>query len=646
MSLDNQNTIQLIFRGTEYTFPADIVQYVQVLNFTTYLIDKLLNKARAKIKKKGVLEDSDFIPELTNAATSYVKMLCDKGIYTESVDTYISDNEGYEAFISANKAGWQAKCDFLADEMQGYLGRQQIAQQSALSNVTGSGYSVISSSLVTLAAASIAEQSLVNKQMKQAEQQYKTALDYIEMDEEQNRIARENEYVKKQYAPAIEKIIVRFCCCLMDKYISDLISADLFSADTLNYVDYVTSSNILKNINLINKIDDIFNQAFGKCPFNIDIYLELVKQNMFIQEDIDCLKALGQYDNFLLKLNTEYMCLPSDGTLKMKLADREVYINALSLCNSVSSMKYKQEIASSIYDKIVRSYRAFNETKNGGRLKKLAREIVEKQKNELDDFTDDRIMRLSETVVRSCATDDDFSVLINDCGYTDLLNTISPNEKEIFSSRLQIDKYCINVLSKEVSLYLEKFKKQVEDNTKAEERRIAAENKIKNRIRLIFIPIVSILIAIPFVIQIVSGITYDNRVRDYIRNELNVTDFTSVKYYSFAAYDIWIYVNSKTEIHKAYYAGIKGWEIPIPKPSCVIPNNNHGMVITSDYKYILRLGLPEVSPYSPQPWVWAYAIVLVIVCYVLSKKLFKIYSSRLHSKYMKKSNNQEFDKRV
>lgn len=151
------------FLGEEFTFSDDIKEYIAVSNIADQVHHSLMNSFIDKIKR----DESSFTntqamnEDIKKQAERFIERLCNNGIYSATINEYVDGNVGYEAIDAVNQAAVKAFASYLIDEIKSFKQGMQEAESDALSQVTGSGVSVYTSSMLTLAVTSAMESAIL-----------------------------------------------------------------------------------------------------------------------------------------------------------------------------------------------------------------------------------------------------------------------------------------------------------------------------------------------------------------------------------------------------------------------------------------------------------------------------------------------------
>lgn len=272
--------IKTTFLGAEYTIPADILLYIDLLDFTSSIKTRLTNtfvrKLKGEIQKGNVacVSDEDLAPEIEQQVGLFIAKLTENDIYDRTVNDYLRQNEGYKLISKVNAAALEEARRALKQQMSDWLEGYEGAMQKKDASVTGLGFSIWSSSFVNHAIYAAMEASKVNEQEKAAVKEYQKDMAELRTRLENRKNTDEQRYVANTYIPNMEAAITVFSYELLDTFISDLIKYGKLNKEVLNYTHIDRSNDLLKNLELSQNKPAVLLKAFEACPYNIAVYMQ------------------------------------------------------------------------------------------------------------------------------------------------------------------------------------------------------------------------------------------------------------------------------------------------------------------------------------------------------------------------------------
>ena len=291
--------IKTTFLGAEYTIPADILLYIDLLDFTSKIKAQLTNtfvrKLKGELQKGNVacVSDEDLAPEIERQVGLFIVKLTEKDIYDRTVNDYLRQNEGYKLISKVNAAALEEARRALKQQMSDWLEGYEGAMQKKDASVSGLGFSIWSSSFVNHAIYAAMEASKVNEQEKAAVKEYQKDMAELRTRLENRKNTDEQRYVANTYIPNMEAAITVFSYELLDTFISDLIKYGKLNKEVLNYTHIDRSNDLLKNLELSQNKPAVLLKAFEACPYNIAVYMQAMKHDLLDYSTFQTAKIFG-----------------------------------------------------------------------------------------------------------------------------------------------------------------------------------------------------------------------------------------------------------------------------------------------------------------------------------------------------------------
>lgn len=515
-------SFDVVFLNKVYTFPNDILTYIEILNLTEDIYNALNLKFLKKINspETSFIDDEYLHGEMKKQAERFIQRLCQNEIYDKTADEYVFENNAYKLYSELNQTGKQVAVELLREEMENFRDGMNNAKIKAESNITGSGFQVYTSSFLTLAATSAMEYSTLKKQAQVADKQYRNEVRAISDSGEQVRNNKQNEFLSKTYIPNMEKILSLFAFDMMDRYIRHMTEAKKFDAEALNYVNIKKSQGLLENLKHTQNKSAVYEQAFIACPYNENLYLSILDTDLF---DIDIYKTATTFkqDNAILsRLKSRIYNIDCQNNLTSAFKYIEEYVDEYAMCSGNSKEDIFHSLAYNKYNSVISGYDQVKDLiKNNSKL-------ISVTESNADTITENKIYDTAKATVKSIISNDDLETLINKCGYPNLLKEISPSNQP-FSSKSVIDDFYINELSRRVTEYVNERKDEINNEKELQEAiaKETAEKKKQSTIAAI-IAVVLIIMAIIYVKAIKPAVAYHNGLNDM--ESKNYTDAIAV----------------------------------------------------------------------------------------------------------------------
>lgn len=290
--------IKTTFLGSEYTIPADILLYIDLLDFTSSIKSRLTNtfvrKLKGEIQKgRAYVSDQDLAPELEQQVGLFIAKLTECDIYDRTVSDYLRQNEGYKLISKINATAYEDSQREYDRQMADWREGHESAIQKKDASVTGLGFSIWSSSFINHAIYAAMEASKVNEQEKAAAREYEKEMAELNARLKSKKATHVKWYTETIYIPKMEAAITVFSYELLDTFISDLIKYEKLNKEVLNYTHIDRSNDLLKNLELSQNKPAVLLKAFEACPYNIAVYMQAMKHDLLDYATFQTAKMFG-----------------------------------------------------------------------------------------------------------------------------------------------------------------------------------------------------------------------------------------------------------------------------------------------------------------------------------------------------------------
>ena len=501
--------ITVKFIGKEYSIPQDVLTYIDLLSFTDSVQKQLFGAFARKLKNEiakdniGLLGDEDLATEIEQQIGRFIAKLCDNGIFTRTISDYLKNNKGYQLISEVNKAALEKMKSLLIREMEDWKAGYENAVNNAESHVTGMGFSIWSSSFVNHAIYAAMESSKLKEQSKEAEAQYQKDMSDLRSRLDSQYGGEKSNYINNTYIPSMEAALTVFAYELLDKYISDLIANDKFDGKTLDYVDIGRSNDLLKNLTLSNNKKAILENAFVACPYNIAVYMQAMKMEMLDEDAFETANIFKQGAKIISFLKE------SLGTADYPNFVEPNYYGAMLLARytNKSTNDVLHQHTASYANAVIREYGNIVKALNNSNQ---CREYLRK-------LNDDEILsgegtskRLANSLVHSIAPDNAWTVLVEQCGHSDMferLLAVMPVGIS-FDSKADCDSYLAKALFQALEATRKDLAQKISEGrarAEAERQKLEAQKR-KKRIKTTaivcaIIAVVIFVISLPTIIE-------------------------------------------------------------------------------------------------------------------------------------------------
>lgn len=302
--------VKLYFLGEEYTIPSELREFVcYLLQFDKMRNDVMeLLTTQMRIEKYTGSADEDFVyfkNPLTKIGQNVIAMLFEKGIFDVTLDEVVYQNSGYIQLHTVCQETAQGMANILLNAMQDWKAGNENAYSSAVSNITGSGVSIWTSSLSSALMYSAMEASTLKKQANKANKEYSMAMTQLNKKIDDSQKQQERNLLINKYYPCAAEALNRYVSELMEFYISKLEQQGIFAYSLIKKYNLKRSTSILDNLDLVADKKGILKQAFICCPYNPDIYKAALDNGLADVSTFETAKYFMQ-DGILLESVEEY----------------------------------------------------------------------------------------------------------------------------------------------------------------------------------------------------------------------------------------------------------------------------------------------------------------------------------------------------
>lgn len=304
------SVVAVYFLGKEYLLSDQLPKYVSILerfeDYTNQLLQKVVDQAKKGDYSGGGDKDFAFwsVP-VEDIAKDIIKNASDDGVYDLTVSELVEHNPGYHQLRKVCRDTMQGMVKALMNAMDEWQAGYNSAHSQATSNITGSGISIWTNSASTALLYAAYESSTLKKQCNQAEKEFQTAVSNLNA-QNSDKLKRDELRVKTQvYYPGCNTAIVNLTSHMLSIYLERINRSGAFDYCAVKQYNMSASLEILKNLNLVNQKQELLHKAFEKCPYNPDVYKELLDLGIVDFNTFAIAKYLCQ-DRILLENVVQY----------------------------------------------------------------------------------------------------------------------------------------------------------------------------------------------------------------------------------------------------------------------------------------------------------------------------------------------------
>lgn len=291
---------QINFLGREYTISTQLPLYVEILQQFEGYSNELYAIVINQVKNGDYTGNAevDFIEwkePIESIAKRVIQSAARFGVYDLTVTELVDRNPGVKQLNNVCKNTFEAIKESMLASLFDFEEGMYNSGRQASSNITGSGISIWTNSLSSALIYSALEMSTIKRQFNEADREFKTAM--ADLDKRTtNAQEREQARILMQiYYPGCNSAIPVIISYMLEQYLKRIGQTDKFDYEIASKYDLASSSEILKNIDLIpNNADEVVIKAFEKCPYNPDVYKALIDIDEVDYETFETAKYLHQ----------------------------------------------------------------------------------------------------------------------------------------------------------------------------------------------------------------------------------------------------------------------------------------------------------------------------------------------------------------
>lgn len=382
------------FLGENYSFPEELKDYVSYCNEFEKINKRLSQALLVTMNRPTITGDetsqageveTKLKEDMRKEGRKVISMLAKYNIFDVTESDLVDNNKGYiyynDVYQNIMMRGLRLN---LAEDLQNFLDGWEDAQQSAYSQVTGTGISMYSNSMIAHMTLAAFETSTIKKQCEQADRDYERAMDALSARGTSVTEKKNAEVMIKTFAE-IANAFGMFISELMDTFLNKLQQNNIFDYSKTKEYDIKRSSEILNNMSLVEDKKSVLIQAFKSCPYNPDIYAKVLEMGLC---DFDTFKTAQYYyqDEVLTEVLDDYVKKNLKNTEKVT-----VPISILATYRGTDEIGIWKKIYEGTLENIEGTYKIFNTALS--------------DKKKLDRFIRDNISSSMKEVVKKSRED-------------------------------------------------------------------------------------------------------------------------------------------------------------------------------------------------------------------------------------------------
>ncbi|MBE5860808.1 MAG: hypothetical protein E7301_11910 [Butyrivibrio sp.] len=355
-------------------------------------------------KKEGCSgAEQDFIywRQPTNSiANELIKVASNYGVYDITQNDLVDDNPAFKQL-------YQICCKYIEDSKAALLGAMDDflegydrAYVDASKNITGPGFGIITNSLGSALLYEAISYNALRQQAKVADEAFRTSLKNLH-NSNKNKMDSDSAKILTAYYTAVKETIPSIVSYMIEVFFLRLSGANVIKLSEIQQYSLKDSSSILNNYDLVDAKEEVLYTAFGKCPFNADVYKKAIHLGPFNMESYKTAEYLHQ-DAFILPfLEKKCRLIIEKGSDTERLSS---YIEILAYAQKEPVKNILKKLMGQEIQKVLNDYSVLREAINDeNKLKTWIKENIEKSLN--------RLCEMSETDLSSSTINAVYSIL-------------------------------------------------------------------------------------------------------------------------------------------------------------------------------------------------------------------------------------------
>ncbi len=216
------------------------------------------------------------------------------GIYDLTVAELVDQNPGVTQLNAVCKNTMQGMIGNLLSTVNTTIEGLDQAERQAASHVTGSGVSIWTSSLGSALIYNALEMSTIKRQCNEADKEYRSAIIALCNSTANSQKQGEISVLTNTYYPGCNAAIPVIISHMLEAYLRKIGQSGQFDYSEVRRYDMAGSVEIIKNLNVVQNKQEVLVKAFEKCPYNPDVFKELIDIDEVDLTTFEIAKYLGQ----------------------------------------------------------------------------------------------------------------------------------------------------------------------------------------------------------------------------------------------------------------------------------------------------------------------------------------------------------------
>lgn len=304
------------FLNQNYVIPSDIVNFVKWREFEPSALSRLYNVLLSIVDRNSNMPPDEVIEyfeddvevltkAMRNEANVLNKILLDNTIYDVSIDDLV-ENTAYEEVMQVAVAVGQKYVEIARDFRDSRIEGISLARANAAQSITGSGVCIFTNSLISAMTYCVFEGSVLSSQARKADQKFQASVAKINKITQDTFTANLEDVLIYMYYPMLSDVIAAFVHQVFANLLVNMTSHGKFDFDKMQKYSEKKSEEILQNLQRVNDVDGVLQQAFNKCPYNLNVFNQAIKYGRIDKDLLNIAHIIG-YDSFVLEYIDSYI---------------------------------------------------------------------------------------------------------------------------------------------------------------------------------------------------------------------------------------------------------------------------------------------------------------------------------------------------
>lgn len=398
--------------GNQVEVSEDIVKYLEHIQWLEKEKDVLMSTVESMIKSKA--EFNKFVGMYTkwgfkDIGEHIVAKMAQYGVFDKTWGNYAC-GDGAIDLVNATQDTMMFEVSALAsrDSKSNAMYNQIVSEE--FSRVKGLDFGIITSSFVSYMVYNSMNEKEIQKSQEQAYENINRRISNLDTIYQNQMLNDIDKYYVQTFVPALLSSIEKNFVFVTNKYLEALNECNQLNMDEINKIDVAHSQSLLdNNLKLLNDIEakkSLLVTALNYCPFNINIYKNIISEGLLDSEIVRLMDYVGVKDIILSEIRTKIN--------KNNLINSTDTITQMSIIEG----KDRKEIFASYfkdeYDEIIKKFAGFAK--------------IVKEKNDESYIRKLPALEYEEEIkyqVSKVVTEERVNWFADNCGFNNMLNEIA-----------------------------------------------------------------------------------------------------------------------------------------------------------------------------------------------------------------------------